>query len=321
MRDLGRKVSWALLIAASVAMSAALIIMALQYQNVRRILVDQDTQIETMQGELSALHAKQKQDQETISAFEGRVRELEEQLAAAESEKSQLESEAAAAGRSELQPGQILAEPVSPEQLDQFFTRRSIERGDAVFQRIDGRSWRENEDISIEELCYLTLLHYNFDHQVQVGEMVVNTAIADDVISIFEELYLAEYEVQSIRLVDDYWTGDAMSSDANSIEHNNTSCFNYRMSTGNSGNLSKHALGKAIDINPQQNPCLELGGDGVYYGVHENAYPYYDRNSGDPHIIVNSENDICYMAFIRRGFSWGGEWTSPRDYQHFEISE
>lgn len=71
------------------------------------------------------------------------------------------------------------------------------------------------------------------------------------VLNIFRELFDIEYEIQSMRLIDDYWTGDGISSDSNSIDNNNTSAFCYRLATGGQ-NLSNHALGRAIDINPQK---------------------------------------------------------------------
>jgi len=51
---------------------------------------------------------------------------------------------------------------------------------------------------------------------------------------------------------------------------------------------------------------------------HVNAEQYVDRSCGDPHVIVASEQDICYSTFTKYGFSWGGNWTNPVDYQHFE---
>jgi len=213
-----------------------------------------------------------------------------------------------------LAPGTILDAAALLPDSGAFFAAYPIVEGDAVFQRINGKSYRKNNHIGLADLRYLKLLHYNFDHEIQVGEMIVNAALADDVLSIFRELFAAEYEVQSVFLIDNYWTGDASDTDTASIEVNNTSCFNYRPATG-SGNLSNHAYGRAIDINPQQNPYLWRSG-GTYKWAHENATPYVDRTCGDPHVIV--EGDVCWTIFTKYGFSWGGAWTNPIDYQHFE---
>jgi hypothetical protein len=39
-------------------------------------------------------------------------------------------------------------------------------------------------------------------------------------------------------------------------------------------------------------------------------------NAQNPYKIT--KGDLCYKLFIKHGFSWGGEWKSKKDYQHFE---
>ena len=31
-----------------------------------------------------------------------------------------------------------------------------------------------------------------------------------------------------------------------------------------------------------------------------------------------TRNDLAYRLFKQRGFRWGGDWKSLKDYQHFE---
>lgn len=214
----------------------------------------------------------------------------------------------------QMEVGQIIDASYVLGKEAQFFKSYEIEEGDEVYNRINGKSYYPNENIGLSDLHYLKLAHYNFSHQVQVGELIVNAAVSNDVINIFKELFAAEYEIQSMRLIDDYWTGDGDSSDSNSIDNNNTSAFCYRQITGG-GRLSNHAYGRAIDINPQQNPYVWNSGGQLQWS-HENASPYIDRSSGDPHVIV--QEDICYSIFAKYGFSWGGLWNNPIDYQHFE---
>lgn len=214
----------------------------------------------------------------------------------------------------QLSPGQIIDSFQIQGNENMFFKAYEISEGDAVYNRIYGKSYYENENIGLQDLRYLKMLHYNFNHEVQVGEMIVNAAISNDVLSVFQELFAVGYEIQSMRLIDDFWTGDGDSSDSNSIDNNNTSAFCYRQITGG-GNLSNHAYGRAIDINPQQNPYV-WNSQGQLQWSHENASPYVDRTCGDPHVIV--ENDVCYNIFAKYGFSWGGLWSNPVDYQHFE---
>lgn len=203
-------------------------------------------------------------------------------------------------------------EEINMDSLGYYFQAYEIS-GD-ILNRIYGRSYQENENIGLEELRYLKVLHYNFDHEIQVGELIVNAALVEDYFEIFQTLFQNEYEIQSMYLIDDFWTGDGTSSDTASIQENNTSAFCYREITWG-GELSNHALGCAIDINPQQNPYVTYY-DGQPSWYHENASDYIDRTSGALHVITH--DDICYQTFIAHGFSWGGDWENPKDYQHFE---
>ena len=92
---------------------------------------------------------------------------------------------------------------------------------------------------------------------------------------------------------------------------NNTSAFNYRQISGSSGKLSLHAYGVAVDINPRQNPYVR--GKTVLPAA---GSEFLDRRRLQPGMI--QAGDVVYQAFVKRGWRWGGDWTSLKDYQHFE---
>ena len=129
---------------------------------------------------------------------------------------------------------------------------------------------------------------------------------------IFYQLYLNEYQIEKVRLIDEY-AGD----DTASMLDNNTSCFNYRVVDGTS-NLSRHAIGCAIDINPFYNPYVVFNkdGSGETYISPKGSEIYADRSQNFPYKI--DENDLCYQLFKEHGFIWGGNWNSCKDYQHFQ---
>ena len=216
-------------------------------------------------------------------------------------------------------PGDVIEDSlIDTGNLDQYFTISEIQTGDDVYLRIYGQSFVENNDIALQDLRYLKMLHVNFDGCYQVGEMIVNATVAQQVTEIFEALCENGYQIYSMYLIDDFWVGNGTDSDTNSIEYNNTSCFCYRAATGGS-NISRHALGLAIDLNPQQNPDVSTGSDGSLHWSHENASDYvYDRSSSTPHVIT--ESDYAYQLFTSYGWTWGGSWNNPRDYQHFQYS-
>ena len=111
-------------------------------------------------------------------------------------------------------------------------------------------------------------------------------------------------------LVDEY---DA--DDNASMADNNSSSFNYRVVEGTT-HLSKHSQGLAIDINPRYNPYIHtLNGQTVCSP--ENGSDYADRSKDFPYKI--DTEDYAYKLFLEYGFSWGGNWNSSKDYQHFEM--
>ena len=202
---------------------------------------------------------------------------------------------------------------INPFRLNDYFVSSVIDPQGEVFARMYGKSYKEDCTVPLEDLRYIKLLHYGFDGQIHVGELVVSSLIEQDILEIFRILYENRYEIEKMFLIDRYEADDTAS-----IEVNNTSAFNFRLVT-NGTKLSNHAWGCAIDINPQQNPYITFDEDGTPHWVHENADPYIDRSNPDwqrMHMIT--EDDLCFRLFAERGFTWGGSWNNPKDYQHFE---
>ena len=189
------------------------------------------------------------------------------------------------------------------ESFEAVFTSTPIPAD--VEARMRGVTYPEDAEIPLEDLRYLRLTYIDFDGNMQVGEMVCNKAIATDLLEIFQGLYEARYPIRSIRLMDDFGGDDDASMAAD-----NTSCFNYRKKTG-MRELSKHALGLAVDINPFENPYVRPN-----RVKPADAEAFADRTKEFPHKI--GKEDLCYRLFKEHGFSWGGVWRSVKDYQHFE---
>jgi len=181
---------------------------------------------------------------------------------------------------------------------------------DTLFERIWEKSYKRNCTIPRSELRYLQIAHYNGKGEVIQGELICNKKISNDLIQIFKELYQQKYPIERMRLIDDY---DA--DDERSMEANNTSCFNFRFIAG-STKLSNHSQGMAIDINPLYNPYVRRRSDGSLFVQPEKGRKYADRQKKIPYKI--DKKDLCYRLFIQHGFTWGGSWSTHKDYQHFE---
>lgn len=96
-----------------------------------------------------------------------------------------------------------------------------------------------------------------------------------------------------------------------SMADNNSSAFCSRAITGRPGTFSKHSFGGTIDINPFMNPYVK--GDVI---LPRGSEKFCDRSQNIPGLI--KQDDVCYQAFTKCGYVWGGNWTTLKDYQHFE---
>lgn len=182
----------------------------------------------------------------------------------------------------------------------------------SIFDRIKGKSYKDNCTVPVEDLRYLHVKHVGFDGLDHEGEIVCNKYIAEDLLEIFEALYEAKYPIEKIRLVDEY---DA--DDEKSMADNNSSSFNFRFISYTT-KISKHGYGLAMDINTLYNPYVKTV-NGQLSIEPANAADYVDRTKDFSYKI--DENDLAYKLFIANGFEWGGAWKNSKDYQHFEVPD
>ena len=158
---------------------------------------------------------------------------------------------------------------------------------------------------TFEQLRLLSLRHFTFGGEVAEGRLVVSAVVADELLEIFQELFMLRFPIAKMRLVDHYGA-----EDERSMADNNSSAFNCRLIAGTT-RPSNHAQGLAVDINPVQNPYIVRG------SVHPAAgTAYADRTHRRPGMFIAGGPEVG--AFTRRGWVWGGHWDEPKDYHHFE---
>ena len=131
---------------------------------------------------------------------------------------------------------------------------------------------------------------------------------AATMLRVFRRLYDARYQIRRMHRVD-YYSG----SDDWSMAVDNTSGFNCRRATGSTTVWSEHSYGRAVDINPVENPYVK--GATV---LPPSGRPYTDRRLRVPGVL--HAGDPVVGAFAAVSWSWGGAWTSLKDYQHFSRS-
>lgn len=151
------------------------------------------------------------------------------------------------------------------------------------------------------------LKYYSMDGKIHRGQLVIDKELVKDIKKVFALALKERFPIYSIIPISDHrFRKGGRWDDELSMEANNTSGFNYREITGG-GRLSNHAYGRAIDINTFLNPYIK-GSIVLPHGAK------YDANVAG----TFTANHPIVRAFVELGWTWGGNWTSRPDYQHFE---
>jgi hypothetical protein len=169
-------------------------------------------------------------------------------------------------------------------------------------------SWHDGCPVPVEDLRLLLLSYWGFDGRKHQGRLVVHRDAAQPVLGVFQRLFTARYPIERMELIDRY-EGD----DDRSMSANNTSAFNCREVAGRPGVWSQHAYGRAIDMNPLQNP--QVTGSQV---SPPEGRRYVDRSLSDLGVVHGGDEAV--RAFASIGWRWGGDWKSSKDFQHFSAN-
>ena len=172
-------------------------------------------------------------------------------------------------------------------------------------ERMERWSWRPGCPVDLDDLRLLSVTYWGYDGRPHQGLLTAHKDVARELLDIFQDLYAARFPIERMRLIEDY-RGD----DGASMADNNTSGFNCRVTQGSDA-FSRHSWGLAVDLNPLVNPYAR--GDEI---LPEAGAAFLDRSLAAPGMITHG--DACYRAFASRGWQWGGEWLSLKDYQHFQ---
>ena len=196
----------------------------------------------------------------------------------------------------------LLAPPTQP------FAASIHPLAEGICSRIANKSWRDEPRCPrFTDLAYLEIAHVTFDGGVARGELVVAAALASRAVELFRRLYQLGFPIRQMKLVDDY---DA--SDDASMAADNSSAFNYRVIAG-TDLLSQHALGRAIDINPVENPWRKP--DRIIPAAGE---AFADRRNVRPGMIVRPGPVVAVLDEL--GWEWGGDWRHAFDDHHIVWS-
>ncbi len=140
--------------------------------------------------------------------------------------------------------------------------------------------------MALDDLRYVTVSFWGFDQRPHTGELLVSADYAEAVAGVFEALWARRFPIEEMRItradeLDLPPTGDG----------NNTESFVCRQATGGTS-WSRHAYGRAIDLNPFHNPYHR--GDVV---LPELASAYLDRDRRLPGMVAPGR---CRGRGVRR---------------------
>jgi D-alanyl-D-alanine carboxypeptidase-like protein len=170
-----------------------------------------------------------------------------------------------------------------------------------------GSSWRPGCPVPLRNLRLVKVTYNGFDDTAQRGRLVVHRRWADEVLGVFRRLYRVGFAIHRVRLVDRFGADDRAS-----MRHDNTSAFNCRYVRGTT-TWSQHAYGRAIDLNPVENPYVD--GSNVRP---RRGRRFLDRTDVRPGMVVRGVAVV--RAFRRIGWGWGGNWSTAKDWQHFSAN-
>jgi poly-gamma-glutamate synthesis protein (capsule biosynthesis protein) len=180
-------------------------------------------------------------------------------------------------------------------------------RGD-IRDRVEGSSWHRGCPVGLGKLRLLELRHWGFDGEPHRGRLIVHRGHDREILRVFRRMYRKRFPIRRMELIDRYGADDRRSMKAD-----NTSGFNCRFVAGTT-RWSEHAYGRAIDINPIENPYVS--GDHVSPPA---GRPYADRSREAKGMI--GDGDVVVRAFAKAGWEWGGNWRGDtKDYQHFSAT-
>ncbi|MGC0371904.1 MAG: hypothetical protein DGJ47_000605 [Rickettsiaceae bacterium] len=169
--------------------------------------------------------------------------------------------------------------------------------------------WTKKCPVPLSDLVLIELIHYDFHYQKTIGEIIVHKKVASSTVKIFKQLYDIKFPIHSVKLIDEFAGDDNLS-----MSMNNSSGFNYRK-IENSDLISMHSYGLAIDINPVQNPYIINPGSDNEKIIPEKSNEFRDRSRQRLGMV-----EKIVHIFQNNEFSeWGGEWSAPVDYHHFQF--
>lgn len=170
--------------------------------------------------------------------------------------------------------------------------------------------WQEASPVPLERLALLTIPYIDFEGTTHDdGELIALDVAAEHITAVFAELYQRKFPINKMRGAHHYESNDELS-----MADNNTTCYCFSIIEGTSF-PSLHSYGLGIDINPLQNPFVVFDEEKGTATVHpQKGWEYLNRHNKK----IGMVEEIVPLLAEHGFFIWGGRWTTPIDYHHFQ---
>jgi D-alanyl-D-alanine carboxypeptidase len=180
---------------------------------------------------------------------------------------------------------------------------------DGVWRSMVGRSWHAGCPVGRDGLRLLRVNYVDFTGYRRRGELVVAAGAVGQFVGALTELHDRRIPIRSMYRVDRFGWSRVLrgADDLASMAADNTSAFNCRDVVGRPGVRSPHSYGRALDLNPWENP-YRVGGRWL-----PNAW-WPGRTH---HRVAWRSGAHEVVAILRRhGFSWT---YGVSDAHHFDA--
>lgn len=156
------------------------------------------------------------------------------------------------------------------------------------------------------QLRRVDLDYVDFRGRIRSGHLIVNADTAASVARTFTRLFEARFPIRRMHGVERY-DGDTLRS----LRADNTSAYNCRRADQINApfGASPHANGRAVDVNPRENPWMDLRCDCWSPSARHAA-----RTPGPGKV---RKGGVVWRAFIDEGWIWQN--IDVPDYMHFDT--
>lgn len=184
---------------------------------------------------------------------------------------------------------------------------------DAQWARITATgTWRPECPVNRDGLTNVSVPFFGMDGMFHRGTIRVNRDVARDIIRAFNTIASQRFPIRQVVPIENYGGWDITSERAD-----NASGFNCRKPSEGNGPVtsSPHANGRAIDINPWENPWIQprtgtWEPDGYWTGPR--------RTLANEKYGLVVQGGTVYKVFTELGWSWAGT-SSSRDAMHWDT--